>query len=1196
MKVKELTIQGFKSFVHRTRIPLHEGITVVVGPNGCGKSNILDALRWAMGEQRPLQLRGKAMGDMIFNGTQRLKPAGMAEVNLTMIGDGAPLPEPYQQYSEVMISRRMYRQGDTEYYLSKVPCRLKDITALFRDTGIGAKGYAFIEQGQISQIITAKPTDIRAMFEEAAGVSGFQTQRLESYRKIRESEENLDRLHDIINEVAKNLKNLQKQARQAKKFRRLQGQEKELDQQLNGYRYLQVEEELVPKRESLRSWQQQVDDKEQQRAVLATELDQLIARGQSLQKMVDKGRDEVNGNRENTLATKSRIELLHQEQETFTRQLQEGRSRQQGLAQSLEALAKNRQEQNLQLETQNQRWQSQNSECQSLEESYFEKKAIVSRMLKEQTEFREEVFRLMSEESQVKNELHLYNEKLERLRQKQEGLSNDGHQWRHQLKELEDTMLQGKVVLAEQLSLQRQLEEEKESLSAKVSQLQKKMEDADQRRQTAFNHLTDCEREWHQLHTKVSEGFGFTSGMKQALQEESGNLLHSFWDVFEQVPSAWEQPLELFIRQLCEGLVLADHTVVPDFISRQRHRDRVAVLHARQKSAAEESFATLPDGVQSLAELVSVKAEFRQVVQPLLNRTYVVAEGEQVASLLDMLPKDSYLLTGNGEIYAGSGWFWVGNINRADSSELLSLRRELAAAASERDKAREQLSVNDRKLEALQVQLLEAKEEQGKCASRLEPVLEAVRQSNRCREDNQHEYDRLSSVLQRADNDGKHLLEEQDDLTAAIKDAEEKIAAIIVSRTEKENELAELVARYGAAEEDMVAAQEFLSEKKISLAAIGAKRDQLKRDILRITNDEERLERQVERIEQQLGENQQTLSASVERSEELEIRMEELTKDAVEHEKQLNELLREKEELEKFSHERQEAVRDADKQLSTWRPRLLEEQLELQSLENSRKYILDNFSKQYGISLIEYLDENPLRDDESFNESEMVAKLEKIHHWIANFGQVNLLALEEADEVQNRYDFLKEQEVDLLSSIQSVKEAIEKMEKTSRARFLSTFFQVNDHFSQLFSELFDGGRASLRLTDEDNIWESGVEIAAAPPGKRLQNLRLFSGGEKALIAVSLIFAFFKVNPAPFCVLDEVDAPLDDANIDRFNQLVKKFAAHSQFLIITHNRRTMTIGDYLYGITMEEEGVSKTLSVQLADSSGRPEQRVAAIAE
>jgi len=1145
MKVKELTIQGFKSFVHRTRIPLHEGITVVVGPNGCGKSNILDALRWAMGEQRPLQLRGKTMGDMIFNGTQRLKPAGMAEVNLTMIGDGAPLPEPYQQYSEVMISRRMYRQGDTEYYLSKVPCRLKDITALFRDTGIGAKGYAFIEQGQISQIITAKPTDIRAMFEEAAGVSGFQTQRLESYRKIRESEENLDRLNDIINEVAKNLKNLQKQARQAKKFRRLQGQEKELDQQLNGYRYLQVEKQLAPTRESLRSWQQRVDEKEQQRDTLVTELDQLIARGQSLQKMVDKGREEVNRNREKTLATKSRIELLHQEQETLTRQLKEGRSRQHGLVRALEALAKNRQEQNRQLESQNQRWQSQNNERQSLEESYVEKKAIVSRMFKEQTEYREEVFQLMSKESRIKNELHLYSEKLERLQQQKEGLRDDGHQLRHQLNELEQAMLREKAALAEQLSLQRQLEVEKERLSTKVSQLQKKMEGADQRRQTVFNHLTDCERKWHQLHTKVSEGFGFTSGMKQALQEESGNLLHSFWDVFEQVPPAWEQPLELFIRQLCEGLVLADHTVVPDFISRQRHRDRVAVLHARQKSAEKESFVTLPDGVQSLA---------------------------------------------------GSGWFWVGNINRADSGELLSLRRELAEAESEREKAREQLSVNDRELKTLQAQLLAAKEQQGKCVSQLEPVLEAVRQSNRFQEDNQHEYDRLSKVLQRADNDEKQLLEIQDTLNLSISEAEEKIAAIVVLRSEKEKELAELVARYGAAEEEMAAAQELLSEKKISLAAIGAKRDQLKRDILRITNDEERLKRQVERIEQQLSENQQTLSASVEHSEEFQLLIEKLIKDAVEYEKRLAELLREKETVEKLSHERQEAVRDVDKQLSAWRPRLVEEQLKLQNLENSRKYILDNFFQRYGTSLIDYLDENPFHDDESFNESEMVAKLEKIHHWIANFGQVNLLALEEADEVQNRYDFLKEQEMDLLSSIQSVKEAIEKMEKASRERFLGTFFQVNDHFSQLFSELFNGGRASLRLTDEDNIWESGVEIAAAPPGKRLQNLRLFSGGEKALIAVSLIFAFFKVNPAPFCVLDEVDAPLDDANIDRFNQLVKKFSAHSQFLIITHNRRTMTIGDYLYGITMEEDGVSKTLSVQLADSSSRPEQRVAAIAK
>jgi chromosome segregation protein len=433
-------------------------------------------------------------------------------------------------------------------------------------------------------------------------------------------------------------------------------------------------------------------------------------------------------------------------------------------------------------------------------------------------------------------------------------------------------------------------------------------------------------------------------------------------------------------------------------------------------------------------------------------------------------------------------------------------------------------------------------------------------------------------------------------LIESIREAEQKIVAHGVLRSEKEKELSDLVARYGVAEKEMVAAQELLSEKKISLAAIGAKKDQLKRDVLRITNDEGRLQQQVERIEQQLGENRQILSASVERSEELQALMEELTKNAVEFEKRLAELVREKEAVEKLSHERQEEVRDAEKQLSVWRPRLVEKQLELQDLENQRKYMLDNFFQQYGTSLVDYLAGSPFHDDESFDESETVAKLEKIHHWIANFGQVNLLALEEEDEVQNRYDFLKEQEADLLSSIQSVKEAITKMEKASREKFLGTFFQVNDHFSQLFSELFNGGRASLRLTDEDNLWESGVEIAAAPPGKRLQNLRLFSGGEKALIAVSLIFAFFKVNPAPFCVLDEVDAPLDDANIDRFNQLVKKFSVHSQFLIITHNRRTMTIGDYLYGITMEEDGVSKTLSVQLADSSVHPEQRVAAIAE
>ncbi|RLB72046.1 MAG: chromosome segregation protein SMC [Deltaproteobacteria bacterium] len=1196
MKVKELTIQGFKSFVHRTRIPLHEGITVVVGPNGCGKSNILDALRWVMGEQRPLQLRGKSMSDMIFNGTQRLKPAGMAEVHLTMTGDGVPLPEPYQDYSEIMISRRLYRQGDTEYYLGKVPCRLKDITALFRDTGIGAKGYAFIEQGQISHIITAKPTDIRTMFEEAAGVSGFQVQRLESYRKIRESEENLERLNDIIHEVAKNLKGLQKQARQAKKYHRLQDQEKELDQRLNGYRFLELEKQLAPARESLHSWQRQVGEKEQQRLELTAELDQLQADRQRLQALVDEGRDRVNRNREKILSTRSKVELLVQEQETLNRQLKEGQGRRQGLEQTLKRLEKSRQEQDRQLEIQQQRWLAEQGELQFLEKAYLDKKAVVSRMLKEQTTCREEVFQLMSEESRLKNEVHLYSEKLERLRQRKESLLDDGLQLRRQLEELELTLEQERDLLAEKRRRQQLLEEEKEILSSRLVQLQRKMEDADQRRQAAQHHLTDCERQWHQLHTKVSEGFGFTSGMKQALQEESAAVLRSFWDVFAQVPPAWEQPLELFIRQLCEGLVLADHTIVPDFISRQRHRDRVAVLHGRQASPESEVAVDLPEGVQSLANLVSVKEEFRQVVQPLLNATYVVDEGEKAVELLDRLPKDSYVLTRNGEIYAGTGWFWVGNIKRADGGELLTLRRQLAEAERERGKAREQLATAEQQLEELRGQVREVKDQHGVCLSKLTPVLEEIRQAVRSQEDNQHEYDRLVKALQRTGEDEKQLLESRESLLAAKREAEDKIAAVVELRNSQEEELAALVARCGAAEEEMVAAQESLSEKKISLAAIGAKRDQLKRDILRISGDEERLRRQVERLEQQLYEYRQQLSASVERAKEFRLLIDRLEKEAGEDEGLLAEQTQEKENIEILISEHRETLREADELLSAWRPQLVEKQLQLQDLEHRRKNILDNFVQRYGTTLTDYLAEHPFEEGELFNEADVVEKLEKIRRWIENFGQVNLLALDEAEEVQQRYDFLKEQEADLLSSIQSVKEAIEKMEKTSRERFLGTFFQVNDHFSELFGELFNGGRASLRLTDEDNLWESGVEIAAAPPGKRLQNLRLFSGGEKALIAVSLIFAFFKVNPAPFCVLDEVDAPLDDVNIDRFNQLVKKFAAHSQFLIITHNRRTMTIGNYLYGITMEEDGVSKALSVQLSDYPDRPQRQVAAVAE
>ncbi|MBN2333807.1 MAG: chromosome segregation protein SMC [Deltaproteobacteria bacterium] len=1196
MKVKELTIQGFKSFVHRTRIPLHAGITVVVGPNGCGKSNILDALRWVMGEQRPLQLRGKAMGDMVFNGTNRLKPAGLAEVHLTMTGRGQPLPPPYEQYAELMISRRMFRQGDSEYFLAKVPCRLKDVAALFRDTGIGAKGYAFIEQGQISHIITAKPTEIRFMFEEAAGVSNFQIQRQESYRKIRESEENLDRLHDIIHEVAKNLKNLQKQARQAKKYRRLQEDEKTLDQQLYVYRYRQVEDDLGPLREEVRRWQREVEAKEQERSSVGAELDNLTAKGRQLTLQLDETREQLSSRKEELVAAHSRITFLLQEQETVRRRLKEASDRQQRLQRRKTELQKTAGEHAGLLSEVVARLQKHNEERQSCEEAYETEKQTVARLASEQAAAREELFQLMTRESRTKNEQLLNQEKIKHLKQRRSQLEDISQQASGELAARRLLVEKLEKELAEQQANQQQLQRQKEQLTADLATQKEKYGKAEQERQNVADRLTACDRQWHQLHIKVSEGFGFTEGMKEALRAESGDrILHSFWDVFAEVPTEWEQPLELFIRQLCEGLVIADQSVVHAFIGRQRQRDRVAVLQPRQNLLSVDGCAILSQVIPTLADIVAVKEEFQDVVLPLLKRTYAVADGDAALALLDELPVDSYVLSKTGEIYAGNGWFWVGNSKKTSSNELLSLRRQQDEAEQDREIARQQLADQDRVLEDLQAGGAAISAKYHACLQELEPLDEAIRQGKRQLHDSLHEQNRLVTSARHADLEMTQLRVQEADLAEAVAAGSEEIGAAADLRAAQERQLTKLVALHQEGERQMLAAQEMLADKKVILASLNAEQAQVKREIDRFAVEGEQLDRQYAALTRDISADSAKLEGSVAGLNETREGIAALEKVVADHEQRLAGRVREREFLEEKLGSQQAHMRELESLLADWRPRLLDARLALQDSEHRQRQLMDSFVQRYGFSLPDHLRETGVAQQE-FKEDEAVAKLKNIRSWIANFGQVNLLALEEEEEVQQRYDFLKEQEADLLSSIQAVREAIEKMEKTSREKFLATFFQVRDHFSQLFSELFDGGRASLNITDEDNLWEAGIEITAAPPGKRMQNLRLFSGGEKALLAIALIFAFFKVNPAPFCVLDEVDAPLDDANIGRFNQLVKKFAAHSQFLIITHNRRTMTIGDFLYGVTMEEDGVSKAVSVQLADYDRTTEQPLPAAEE
>ncbi|MBW1644926.1 MAG: chromosome segregation protein SMC [Deltaproteobacteria bacterium] len=1199
MKVKELTIQGFKSFVHRTRIPLHPGITVVVGPNGCGKSNILDALRWVMGEQRPLQLRGKNMADVIFNGTHTLKPAGMAEVSLTMVADnGGRLPEPYDQYSELMITRRMYRHGESEYFLGRVPCRLKDITALFRDTGIGAKGYAFIEQGRVSQIITARPTEIREMFEEAAGISGFQVQRQESYRKIRESEVNLERLDDIIREVSRNLRHLRKQARQAEKFSRLQDEERQLDQRLTGWRHRRLTAELAPLRAAVESRKEELADRESRRQRLGAELADLQAALEKLQRQIDDYRQRLNQGRETLITTNSNIALRRQELAGLQQQLQAAENRARGSRRRLEEVERSLAGLEEELAAATGRWQAQEEARQALEADYERAKQAAAEEAGREDRLRQELFVLLRQETDCHNEELLNREKRQRLEQRRQELQSRHRRDQEACQALEKEMDEAEQALDEIRRQRQQAAAANQRLRELLAREQDCRRQLEEQRQEVLGRFTVLDREWHRLQTKVAEGFGFSEGMKQALQEEAAAIpIGSFWDVFAEVPTEWEAALELFIRQLCEGVVIADQQAVDEFIDRQRRRPRVAALHPRKTPLLIDGQPLSAAEIPCLADLVRVKEKFRQVVEPVLRQTFVAEDGDTARRLLPELPANSYVLTIDGEIYAGNGWFWVGRPQEQEQLDLLSLRRQRDEAAAERQRLGRELAAVEETLAESDGRLAALRQEEEASRQRLTTAQEEERRRERLVGELRQRLAAARERQQQGEEEARRLAAQEAELAAGTAALDDRLAAIATAKSEQEKQLAALADRHRAAREQLLALQEQLTEKKVALAAVAAEKSRLERERQQLAAEKERLQRQQVSLGREIEGNRRQQAAIEAGIGEQEAEVGRLEVECRVLEEKLTACLREKEQLAATQQQRQEDARRLDQELAARRPELLEKQLALQELENGVRQLENGFSQRYGTSLAAYLASDDRPEPETpLDEEEAAARLEEIRRQLAEFGQVNLLALEEMTEVQQRHDFLKEQKADLLASIRTVRDAIEKMETSSREKFLATFFQVNDHFSQLFSELFGGGRVSLRLTDEENIWEAGIDIAAAPPGKRLQNLRLFSGGEKALIAIALIFAFFRVNPAPFCVLDEVDAPLDDANIIRFNQLVRKFAADSQFLLITHNQKTMTIGDYLYGVTMEESGVSKAVAVELTDYRFRDQPRRAALAE
>ena len=1053
MYLKELEIFGFKSFPEKTRLTFEPGITVVVGPNGCGKSNVFDSIKWSLGEQSPKSLRGTKMEDVIFNGTEHHSPLGYCEVTLTFSNEDNYLPI---DFKEVAVARRLYRSGESQYFLNKNQVRLKDIEDLFMGTGIGEATYSFVEQGKIEIFLSYKPEDKRLIFDEASGIVKYKDRKKETLKRLQETDDNLIRLEDILTEVTRQTRYLERQVEKAQKYKDTQGALIEAEKKIARLNLNAFDEKTAVYANELENLKNQESSKENELGALAAEAAQINEKLLELRRALE----EVSGV---TIALNAQIENSQSHIVVCGRQIDDLKSR-------CENILKNEGGLKERLSLHEQRVSEEHTRCLTIEEELKacvvsigccreESESLIARIdeaRKKSNDEKAKIFAFETDRTHVHNRLIEIQTNLGVYLKRKQRLVLDKARIEDLLKEKE-IILKDMLVKAENYeSVLTVMRETKNVLAARDKELKDKKEEAKNLFIAKEKELIELNSYYDFLRDLKVKYDIFPSLQKVAVtfKEHPGNvnkLVASFKGVE-------------FVNE--NGLFKAE--VEAKIISHDESELERRIEQAKSEIA----------GIS--AALTQIDSEIQAVGTSLLEEGARLDGEEAKYIALSREKEDLYK-----EMRRFSEEFELVDLEFKANTE--------AMQALEGDKNREEqdLKTHDENLRLAHSNLAEAQNAINKSLERIKELdIEMARQ----------EAQRIA------------LNREKESLTSQMSLFEEEKLNIINS-----------------------------------ISSLSVERED---DLKRIAA----LDEEIGRYNIKIGEDRMKIEENSRKKSE------------VEHSE--IELLRN-------SEEKRRSVQVLEKELQRVKESSYNKKLDAQSIDYEKQKIFDYVKQVYELEL----DLNEALSVESSSE-ELIAERDRLLNRKRSLGEVNLVAIEEFEELKTRKDFLEQQKNDLVESKENLKKAIGKINKTCRDLFMDTFVKIQGEFKQNFRFLFNGGNADLILVDPENVLESGVEIEVQPPGKKLQNVSLLSGGEKALTAISLIFAIFKVKPSPLCVLDEIDAPLDEANVDRFNNILKEFSAISQFVVISHNKKTMANADILYGVTMQEKGISKLVSVKL----------------
>jgi len=1185
MYLKSLELEGFKSFVDQTKLLFNNGFTAIVGPNGCGKSNVSDAIRWVIGEQSSKSLRGTRITDLIFNGSGSRKPVNRTEISLTLtnVPPGLRIANVPNMAEEVKVTRCYHRSGESEFYINQVPCRLKDITDFLLDIGISPKVLTVIEQGHIQDIITAKPEERRILIEEAAGILKFKHRRNEALRKLEASSQNLERITDIVQELGRQAESLKRQAAKAERYKACQAEIKQISLKLFSKRIRRFTAELKDSEETFRKhtelkaeWSARAATLENQMADLRIELEERAARLNELRERLNElvaliGKDEHGVELKASQARQAEADI-----ESATAEV----ARMKG---EIERLAAETASERARLTQVSEDINVEEDRLRSLNEGWGGEKER-ARALEEGVKGGEQqIMRLYQRVAQKKNELTAIDTRRQNLKERDERA-------RQEIAELASQVAQGREALETLAQTEAGEMRELESRRTRVNELKEKAASAREDLKAARDkhgalkeeHITRASllSSLKELRSKFE---GFQDGVKSLMAgQANGGRPEGLREVLVDVlkaPAEYEAALAAVLGEKLESVIVDDYKDGFDAIeylkSHQSGRGSFIPLRLRPAASEPVYLNGNPAVCGRILDFIECKDEYRTIIEVLLDNVILVKDLPGALALRESPGFHGTLVTLGGEMIDTQGWITGGTASNGSSS-LLSRNRQIDRLTGEVEQAKEKMEEARQAIETGQAAEAALAEEIASADHLLKEAEIARAQGRKDLEQMQKDVHRLeekASALEYERASAGHELGEIETRSSGLTfemngEEEEKARA--------EERLAEDKTRLESLRNEMETKAAEISGVKVLIASLKGRRENTLTEIKRIDLQVENLEQRIEKREADQKDNRERIEALAAETRELEKRILQQVreKDALQERRVKDEeALREREAVLK---QMEEETRELAKQVQDVTERIAKIELGRSELRMQIAHLEERAYDDFNVGRDEILSQQ----EEEIDEKAVDEQVRELKARVAKMGEVNLAALSDFEEVNQRYTFLKKQQDDLTESIVMLHETIERIDHTTQQRFIETFEQVNANFQEIFARLFQGGKAALTLTDEENPLEAGVEISATPAGKKMQNLTLLSGGEKSMTAIALMFAVFKVRPSPFCLLDEVDAPLDEANVIRFQEMLKEMAVNTQFIIITHNQKTMTFADVLYGITMEEKGVSKAVSVHM----------------